>query len=598
MRTLSSPHLPIYRGRPCRSFQITADTAAVYFPTLDQTVALQQQVLQLLSACCEFREINEHAASLARSGSPLTPEEIAECLRGLANVGLLISDSECPSSPDFGPEQGTDWLVVPTRSRPQGVLEALRHYLANIRSAGRKSRAFVPDQTALLGGSPSESRSLLSQLPREMGVEVSYAGILETTTFAERLCSDGSLPPDAVRFALFGRPEAGANIGANRNAALLQTLGTLLVSVDDDTLCYTARAPGSSAEVRLSGEGEGAEAWFFANRSEVCAFMDACELDFLGEHERFLGRSVGEIFQHALANAGVKVGTACAHMLEHLCSGSGRVLATFSGLAGDAGVYSAFPFLVHPSAATRDRLRPSAEEYARISKSREVVRQAPCATVGHGPGTSGLAACMGLDNRELLPPFFPPFRSEDGIFGHMLSRVREGSCFAHLPFTVQHARPEHRTYGDVLTIRMSDLIMSAVNSCSVSIADSAEERLQRMGKYLIFLGERSDGHFRDWLYTAMLSRASIISQTAGAALSRDRCTPEYWAEDVGGIIDRATKAVADPDYFIPDEVRDIGGLKTAQEIVRQFGELTYWWPAIVERTKALRESGVEIGIRL
>jgi hypothetical protein len=93
----------------------------------------------------------------------------------------------------------------------------------------------------------------------------------------------------------------------------------------------------------------------------------------------------------------------------------------------------------------------------------------------------------------------------------------------------------------------------------------------------------------------MLARASSLAQTAAAALSRDHCQPCCWAEDVAAIIERISMAVPDPECFVPEEVRDCGGLRTAKEIAGQFGELACWWPAMVERAKVLAESGVWIG---
>jgi hypothetical protein len=144
---------------------------------------------------------------------------------------------------------------------------------------------------------------------------------------------------------------------------------------------------------------------------------------------------------------------------------------------------------------------------------------------------------------------------------------------------------------------MADLIHGALGSCPASIAETPAERLTRMGKFLSFLGARDDNQFQDWVQSVVLGRASSIAQHAQSALSRDRRYPEYWAKDVAGIIERISQVVTDPDYIVPDEVRDCGGLRTAKEVVRQFGELTYWWPAIVERTKVLAESGVAIGVR-
>jgi hypothetical protein len=218
-------------------------------------------------------------------------------------------------------------------------------------------------------------------------------------------------------------------------------------------------------------------------------------------------------------------------------------------------------------------------------------------------GAASLAMFLGLDNRDLLPPFFPPFRSEDGIFGHMLARCRDGACTGHVPLALLHDRPEARGFGDVVTIRMSDLILGALGSCAISIADtSCAERLGRFGKHLVFLGSLEDDAFREWARPAMFARASGIAKSAEAALMREYCYPDYWADDLSRTIERFSKAALDPDYAVPEELRGEGaalsGLGAARTIMRQFGELLCWWPEIVERTRRLAERGIQIGCRI
>jgi hypothetical protein len=202
----------------------------------------------------------------------------------------------------------------------------------------------------------------------------------------------------------------------------------------------------------------------------------------------------------------------------------------------------------------------------------------------------------GTGQSRIAAPFFPSYRSEDGIFALMLARCREGSCIGHTPFTVQHSRPQRREYGDVLTVRMSDVVIAALGSCPVSIAETPEERLARFGKFLTFLGTRDDSQFQDWLQSTQLARVSNIAHIAQTVLSQDGYAPEYWAEDVAEVVGRIPQLVTEPAYFVPDEVKNSGGLETAKEIVRQFGELVSWWPAIVERTRQLAERDVRIGV--
>ena len=595
-----------YRVGPLRPFPLVGNVALVYLPACNRVLLLPKHDIDRLSDCSEFLTLAAHAENIeCQLPTPSSAGEIRGWLETQAANGVLMSYPDflnvCASAlvSSDRPVGRVDWLAIPTRCRTEALLGSVRSYVENIRTHGHQLRICVSEQAPPPGVETATSRAQLCAFACETGSEIFYAGVEEKCAFIDVLCSTGSIPSEVARFALFGRTDASANIGANRNAALLQTTGSMLISVDDDTRCETARVPESGSEIRFCSEMDPTEAWFFGDRSAGCAFLPRLNLDFVGGHTQLLGRRVGEVLALAAENGGADLKAACPHMMEYLCFGSGDILSTYSGLAGDAGVYSAFSFLIHPSRATRDRLRASPESYVQNVRSGDVVRQALCATLAHGPGAAGLATCMGLDNREILPPFFPPYRSEDGIFAQSLAHSYEGSCLAHVPFTVMHDRQQRRAYGDVLTVRMSDLVLSALAACPMSMAEmSPTARLERFGKSLIFLGMLDDTEFYEWAQTSVLARAAAIGRSVEAALRRDACFPDYWAEDLSGIIERISRAALDPDYIVPDEVRDCGGLHAAREIIGQFGELLSWWPTIVERTKALLESGIQIGSRL
>ncbi len=111
---------------------------------------------------------------------------------------------------------------------------------------------------------------MLSELAAGSGVEVFYAGAEEKLRYAEALTGGDGIPPDVARFALFGPRHAVApTMGANRNAILLQTRGSLLLSADDDTVCRLGRAQGTSTSdvLRVGSHGLPAETWFFETRA-------------------------------------------------------------------------------------------------------------------------------------------------------------------------------------------------------------------------------------------------------------------------------------------------------------------------------------------
>ncbi len=526
---------PRYRCGAVRRFPLTSDSEVIYIPSLNRVCTLSTCEVQHLAACSQFLTLTEHVNNFAqRFDSSSDPRDLRAMLGTMVDAGLLLSYSNlmdiCArgiANPGHA-DANVEWIVIPTRSRLDRLLKVIRSYVANAKTHGRDMRFFVSDQTPR-DGATRDSSAELHALGLELGAEIFYAGVPEKSAFAKILCSGSSIPPDVVRFALFGNGNASANIGSNRNATLLQTCGSMFISVDDDTICETACVPGTTSEVRFRGEIDPTETWFFAERASARSFVERSEIDFVGAHSRMLGRRLDQILTECVESGGADLNGMCPHIFEQLCSGGGQVLSSYGGLMGDVGIYSVFPLLIDPSRATRERLTSSAESFAMDVSSREVVRQSVSPTIAHGPGASSLAACLGLDNREMLPPFFPPHRSEDGVFAYLLARSREGACVSHIPLTVLHDRPNARRYGDVATVRMSDLALSALIACPISIGESsASERLVRFGTVLEKLGGLSNEDFREWTQNSVLALAANTCQQAEETLKRACSVPDYW----------------------------------------------------------------------
>ncbi len=57
-----------------------------------------------------------------------------------------------------------------------------------------------------------------------------------------------------------------------------------------------------------------------------------------------------------------------------------------------------------------------------------------------------MSQLTGLDNSQLLPPYFPAFRGEDTLFGAMLVAIQSHSVALEYPWSVPHLPLEARTY--------------------------------------------------------------------------------------------------------------------------------------------------------
>ena len=129
-----------------------------------------------------------------------------------------------------------------TRNRVASATACLESYIANCKRWGRPASFFVFDD------SPEPEvrnhyRQLLKALRQQHDVPLSYAGLEEKTAFARRL-TDRGVPPEVIRFALLDAFGLSETYGANRNSFLLDAMGQLAFSIDDDTRCRVARSPG------------------------------------------------------------------------------------------------------------------------------------------------------------------------------------------------------------------------------------------------------------------------------------------------------------------------------------------------------------------
>jgi hypothetical protein len=383
-------------------------------------------------------------------------------------------------------------------------------------------------------------------------------------------------------------------MGATRNAILLRTAGALLYSVDDDTFCRACRAPGSGASGLAVREGRSVdEFWFYPDREACLRGGESLSLDIFAEHERFLGRRVGEPVDAALAEGSgtIDLHECCAHFLLDLHRDTGRICLTANGIVGDSGLYSGMGILTHPGSATRERLCQSEQTLRQALSSRNVLSHAPVASIVHGG--SVMSMFLGIDNRELTLPFLPLYRNEDGVFGFSVQQCLPDCYLAHLPWALAHDPPEIRTYTPECwsTVRVSDAVMTCMALRSAESGTVSADCRQRL--VALALSAMASGSHRDFvaeLRNGLWQRAARILQQHAELIERHGERPEFWARALSTEMARLRRAVDSPDYPIPVELKHYGpgnALHVLQRLIGDFGELLWWWPEIVERAKAL-----------
>jgi hypothetical protein len=593
----------LYRLAPASMYPLEGDAVLICFEADGSKEIMTRKEAELLAACQDFRTLEGHARHAAAIGAGQDVATLRESLAQLARASRLraCDDFLAPDVagiPQAGPDDKLSWLVVPTCNRVASLVRGLESYLTNARAHGHALEILVADSAI----DPEETcRLALRGVAASSGTRIAYAGYEQNARDSERIAHLGQIPLEVVKFALLGAGWAGENIGANRNVALLRTSGARVLSVDDDTVCRTLRAPiDPRGALALRGDVDVPEVWSYPDREAVLAAARSGDIDVVGEHDTCLGwRLPALVQQYKRTGHGVAFEDACGHMLRSLLGGTGSIVATINGVAGDSGMYSGELLALHESPDTRRRLLNSEASYRLMTASREVIRQASTPSVSHGGHF--MSTCVGLDNRELLPPFLPVYRSEDRVFGATVMACFENAFFAHLPWSLLHAPSGTRTYvpDPWSTVRVSDVLIALITSwCAGPQPRTPAERLRALGAELQDISRLPSADLQALVRIAVEAQLFEAIRHKELMLRRHDGQPHYWANEVRRQMYVAAEALRDPRYMLPVELVDHYGDEEAparlRALLHDVGQLFEWWPSIVETAKHVSRAHGEL----
>jgi hypothetical protein len=464
----------------------------------------------------------------------------------------------------------------------RGLASFARHLDAH----GRPARLLIVDGSREKDHQV-ENRQIAADLARSGGRTIHYAGADEARTVRERLAAAGA-SETTLDFAL-----TPGSIGANRNLVLLLTAGEHVLMADDDIVCEPWTRDGRSQGIAVWGHTDPQDSEFFASRDDVQHAAAWSSGDLLAGHEALLGHPMPELLT---SEDPPDLGETCGHLIAALAEGRGpAVRLTFTGMAGDSGTYCPYSRLF-ASGPTQARLAASRDVFERALRTREVLRIASRATLTHDPRC--MAGCMGLANQAGVPPFMPVGRNEDGVFGAMLNALDPLALFAHVPVGVVHdsSRPpayEDRSMRSASETRVSELLILLTRAAMQGALDTDPAvRLARLSGTLTELGRLDAGAFAAHVTRVMLdSRAQQLARIE-AMVSRTAEYPPYWRSSLEEYRRTLVRSLARPDFFLPIEFQDAGGVdagfRTVQQFVGGFGTLLASWPQIWQTTMASR----------
>ncbi len=579
------------------AFACGGGSVLVYLVSQQRGITLPRSTVALMEFCRRFRTLEEHAQAAVNTFLSGSYEEGLFTLRDLAARRILTPLASLHSAGHDGTgTPGPTSMAVP-------IGESLRMSRRCLQSYATKCRHPV-DRLLLLSANPAQS-SECREVLRESCANLALAGLSYVTQrdarrFTQELCATCGIPLRVGHLALSGNGSSEWTGGVVRNCLLLLTSGTRCVMVEPETLGLSKRLPNpnSGSGIVLGGHQLPTQTSFGRRARELLGSTVDADIDAIGEHLRFLGRSPSDIV--ALEQGSVDVVGLCSHLCHSLETATGTILLTAPGLAGPAeGVLSERFWEDDPA-----YMQPLTNFDARFLQGRccrWAIRHASETTLGHIDSVQ--FGSIGIDNRVLVPPFVPARGVDAGTFVRLLRMIHSDVYIAHLPWAaILRKRLAVVESGTALSFQSPRYALHAHLDRAPQVFGyhSPEVRIRSIAEYLMLLGQMKP---KDFCELHRCTAWSIASERIGSLeglLDRYGDTSPRWTGAILAEIKRVSemmKGTCD-DHFGADlqhfPAYLPGWAAQAQKTLFEYGELLYWWPTLVraaQQNDFLRDIG-------
>ncbi len=576
------------------SFPVGENEALVSFGRGTGPLRVPRPVATALAELGKFRTKSEHARVLAETARA-SQDEIAALLGGLpllARSDVLRAAFEA-GDPRSAPARRVEHLGFVTCNRPVQLEESLRIALRKLEEHARSVEIVICDDSSS-GDVRADVIARLKRVQQTTSMPIRYAGLAEKHRFAAVLAKEVDAPLALLHFGLLDPFETRFCLGANRNVLTLDTVGSTLLSLDDDVHVRLATADIASARAALVITDERAPELQLDSRVEVERAVQEVPDCPLRSVEEMLGRRVADLIRETQSPDRVDIEHIDRDLRELLRAGRGIVRVVSFGLWGDTGGDGPEMNLFLPRSA-RERLLSSEADYRRAMRSREIVRTygAPAITkpFPHMPGF-----VMALDQSVELPPFLPVLRGEDWTFAYLMNITQPEDVLGLSRHLLHHAAARSGSYERPLgsTAPPFPAIVGAMLSM-VHDGRGPHPTLAAVGRHLSNVGALDDKAFEDLCRVRLVAAETTRIAALEELVAEHGHRAPHWARDVELVIARARERIATARYSEPPDLRATRSPRlardTARRMVGRFGELLEAWPHLRAAARTLRSRG-------
>ncbi len=460
---------------------------------------MTSQVVEGLKTCTTFNTIAAHATHLVNTRPELQGnlEMATSALNSLDEAGMLLkADGVCTAL-----AESPSHTLPPTRvfvitcDRPAAVERLLDSMLRTGKLSQHNALFLVDDSRD--SANRDANREAVAKFNLRSAKDMFYVGTDAQQSLIAQLIDQLPAHSDGIRFLL--DPSiftSKKTYGRTRTLCLLLSVGYRALVMDDDILCEAYLPPIREAGVGLGGGGM-RQATFYASEQELFKGAQLAEYDPLSGHASLLGSTLG--FALDKSNNGPLRETQLHQInagLANLLQAESPILVTQSGALGDAGIGGAH-WAIFQGEDTIARLLSAPHGITAALENRHtwLGNSRPC--FYKMPVMSQLT---GLDNSQLLPPYFPVYRGEDALFGAMVTVMHPDGLALDYPFCVPHLPVDARagTLKDPIPVNGDLLLFARHLTANINYTDSSgpEHNLNAIALELLRMAARSNAHLK------------------------------------------------------------------------------------------------------
>lgn len=402
---------------------------------------LMPEIASSLRRCDRFRTLEEHTGYLCSviDGLQGAEGDVLATLQSLAQSGILTSAAEITDPLTKAPRLA----LAPTRvfiitcDRPAGLgrlLDSMRQ------SAGLEHHAsIIVIDDSRDEANVAQNRREVELFNQQSPKPAQHMGHAEIRELIDVIGSALPQHKDALGFVLDRDRFAGqATYSISRTVCQMMSVGYRAIVLDDDVVCQAMFAPEPGQGACFTAESQ---AWHYPTVDAMFDAVKEAPFSPLQAHAQTVGLPVAQALQtwKLPLNASTLTG-ASAGLLRPLTARS-RVLISQNGSMGDNGAGNAHWAL--------NIGRDSVERF--LAAPGSLNERFSSRNVWFGPSTPALykmtrlSPISGIDNTELLPPYFPIYRGEDELFGAMVEHIHPQHYVLGMPWVVPHLPLDSRS---------------------------------------------------------------------------------------------------------------------------------------------------------